>query len=179
METVEIKNNQVEILGVKYEIKDDFVIELMNKDIHCSLVGGAMVDILEGRRPKDYDFAYISKNSIKNLGFVFVRDTSTATTYRRGETVLQVLKTRVEDFDFTISQTKTSFGQSETNISIDVESFGNKTLIPVSYDKIGSIKALSRIPHWSNKGYSINDCTYMSLIGVVRKSLSYSMKDES
>jgi hypothetical protein len=33
-----------------------------------------------------------------------------------------------------------------------------------------ALNSLRRLPHWKNKGYSINDITYLSLLGVVGRN---------
>jgi hypothetical protein len=129
------------------------------------LVGGAIVDILEGRTPKDYDFVALGTDKIKNLldaGFAFVEDTANATTYARNDMTIQLLKTGYGNFDFTISQSRYGF-RSDT-LKIDERSFNNKVLVPVSYHPESAKNALLRIPHWKNKGYSISDRTYSSLV---------------
>lgn len=136
-----------------------------NRLVNPRLVGGAIIDILEDRTPKDFDFVGLIKSNIDALvdaGFVFIEDSASATTYKRNDMTVQVLKTSPIDFDFTISQASYSF--REDDLKIDYNSFRNKTLIPVSYSKFGAKNSLLRIPHWKNKGYSIGDKTFRSLV---------------
>lgn len=56
---------------------------------------------------------------------------------------------------------------------LDETSFEKKILIPTEkawIEKKNALNSLRRIPHWRNKGYTINDTTYLSLLGVIGKS---------
>lgn len=144
---------------------------------NIKLVGGAVVDILEGRKPKDYDFFSLTLTEATKLGFKYSHDSKTATTYLKDDLVIQVLKTGIEDFDFKISQSQLSFNyQKNLSLNIDEISFGNKVLIPANkswLEKKNALNSLRRIVHWKNKGYTINDVTYLSLLSVVGKNNNY------
>ena len=61
-------------------------------------------------------------------------------------------------------------------MTIDKISFENKVLIPcekVWTEKKNALNSLRRIVHWKNKGYKINDITYLSLLSVVGKGNNY------
>ena len=137
------------------------------------LTGGAIIDILEGRKPNDYDFISFSESELDRLGFEFVHETRTAKTYKGKKGVkVQVLKTSIEDFDFTISQSIYSIRNKKTekDLKIDITSFNMKTLIPCEkswFVKRNAMASLYRIPHYKKKGYTIEDITYHSLLSVI------------
>lgn len=134
-----------------------------------NLIGGAVIDILEGRKPKDYDFiggGTLFTDKLLANGFKFECKTKTATTYKKGKTIIQILAISPQHFEYVISQA--AFKLKAKKLEIDEISFKNKTLIPVSFDSMSQVKAaLVRIPHWQNKGYSIHDKTYLSLLNAV------------
>jgi len=144
---------------------------------NIKLVGGAVVDILEGRKPKDYDFFSLTLPEATKLGFTYSHDSKTATTYTKDDLVIQVLKTGIEDFDFKISQSQLSFNyQKKLNLIIDENSFKSKMLIPCEkswIERKNALNSLRRTLHWRNKGYTINDITYLSLLSVVGKNNNY------
>ena len=66
--------------------------------------------------------------------------------------------------------------QKRFSLVLDETSFNNKTLIPTQKawtEKKNALNSLRRIPHWKNKGYEINDVTYLSLLSVVGKGNNY------
>jgi hypothetical protein len=136
------------------------------------LIGGAVLDILEGRRPKDYDIVGWDKTfveKLKELGFKYQYDSKTAKTFKKDEIIIQLLKNGGEDFDYTISQTAMPF-TSKSKLEIDLLSFESKTLCPTETSfstRRGSINALRRVLHYRSKGYKLEDITYLSLLGVV------------
>jgi len=136
------------------------------------LVGGAVVDIIDGREPKDYDMigfndAVIAK--FRAYGFVFQSETKTAITYQKFGLIVQFLQKSKEDFDFRISQTSWSFYHNK--LTFDKESFDGKLLIPTSFTNKGLlINSLLRIPHWQNKGYNVPLPTYMSMVRAIGKA---------
>lgn len=140
---------------------------------NLKLVGGAVVDILEGRKPKDFDFIDWNERLVEDLmnkGFAYICATKSAITLKNDEVTIQLIHTELEHFDFTISQTYLSFG-SIPKLKIDPIAFENKLLIPVSFDEYrDSMNSLKRIPHWQNKGYKIHELTYKSLLNVITKT---------
>lgn len=131
----------------------------------ATLVGGAVIDIIEGRVPKDYDFIGFNElllPLILNKGFTFVTETAYAYTYKFGEYDVQFLKRTLHSFDFKISQSM--FKTKEKELWLDRPSFENKLLIPVNFEDHKMLKeALVRIPHWKVKGYEMHDSTYLSI----------------
>jgi len=146
---------------------------------HITLVGGAVIDILEGRIPKDYDLTNIDGRAKKYLNLEYSHDTKTATTYKtyifdkRVQLNIQVLKTSIDNFDFSISAAILTINHNkEMSLAIDENAFKLKTLIPQSAsweDRNYALNSLKRIPHWKKKGYTIKDETYLSLLNVIGK----------
>jgi hypothetical protein len=138
------------------------------------LIGGAVLDILQGKTPKDYDFLLNYFPDPTKFGLDYQFETKTAKTFKKGDIILQQLKTLPEDFDFKISQAILSIDvRKNMSLTIDQTSFEKKILIPTDKawtEKRNALNSLRRIVHWRNKGYTINDTTYLSLLGVVSKS---------
>jgi len=141
------------------------------KYTHIELVGGAIVDILENRTPKDYDivgFNVSEFKKLKDLGFEFKYDSKTATTFSFGDNIIQFLKTTKETFDYTISQG--TYSLRDNNLIIDELSFNTKLLIPTIHtweNKGKSLNALKRIVNYNKKGYTLPEETYISLLNNV------------
>lgn len=152
--------------------QNDFLSCLMNeeKKYRFELTGGAIVDILEDRKPKDYDFISIDNNFLKNCDFQY--STSFSDTYLFKNYKIQVLKTQVSDFEFKISQSTFKYSTYLNKIDFNIceLSFNNKTLIPSNYNN--PIQQLKRITHWKKKGYSINDITFNNLVTILNKDLN-------
>jgi len=135
------------------------------------LVGGAVIDLLEDRTPKDYDLiglSYSNLDKLKTLGFEFIEDSKTAITLKYENLEVQLLKGIIEEFDYTISQSKFNF--SDDAITVCKHSFDSKVLIPTqhTYDsKSKSINALKRSIHYAKKGYSLPEKTFLSLLNNV------------
>lgn len=172
--------------------KDNFVQEIsqgINQSLNTNdfdevyLVGGAVIDILEGRVPKDYDLIdYGNIQPLLNrLGYVYKYETTTAITFEKNGVVVQILKTSIDAFDYTISQAKLKLDDLE--LEIDKDAFKNKILIPVPYafeNKYGALASLHRMVHWKKKGYTLPDETYSSLLGVAsRDSNTATLKTQS
>ena len=138
------------------------------------LVGGAIIDILEGRKPKDYDFEANCAPNTQEMGLEYQYETKTAKTFKKGDLIVQLLKTDKADFDFKISQASLTIDyKKQLTLEIDTNSFENKMLIPCEkawIERKNALNSLRRLPHWKNKGYSINDITYLSLLGVVSRN---------
>lgn len=157
--------------------KDPLLKLLFEGNYHYHLVGGAVVDIHEGRTPKDYDFIYFPQSLLDEKAN-FVDTSSVADTYKmevdKKQVTIQILKTATSDFDFTVSTTYiksidvkiNSFGSVRmigSNLLSDL-SYKTKLLIPTSYKEENALNSLLRIPHWRKKGFSITDNTYRHLL---------------
>lgn len=157
---------------------DPFVKMIMEitEGIHSiTLTGGAVIDILEGRKPKDYDC--VGSLYENKLRLEYSHETKSAKTFKKGDLIIQLLKTDKTDFDFKISQARLTINyKKELTLEIDEDSFKSKILIPCEkawVEKKNALNSLRRIPHWKAKGYTINDTTYLSLLGVVGKGNNY------
>lgn len=140
------------------------------------LVGGAVVDIVQGRTPKDYDIIDAGQKFRSKLidnGFKYKWETKTAVTLIKDKIVVQLLKTKIEDFDFTVSQSYMYLNTG--NCSLKKFEIKNKLLIPTNYeDKSKILNTLSRIPHWMKKGFRMEEVTYYSLLnGLNSKEIKY------
>jgi len=163
-------------------LEDPIIAEInSNRDeskshLKYNLIGGAVIDILEDRKPKDYDFLNNSSASLitilKKIGFKYSHSSKTATTYSRGEDVIQILKTNKEDFEYTISQA-TLVLTKKPSLQIDEESFEGKVLIPIEFDRpFQACRCLIRKPHWERKGYVLPEETYYSLVNILNNKTS-------
>jgi len=132
------------------------------------LTGGAIVDILEDRKPKDFDITGslpTGKEILVYNGFSFIDETKTAVTFVRNGMTVQLLKTTIPEFDYTISQAR--YGLGTDIFDIDLISFHDKVLVPTenAWRDIGNtVSSLSRMYHWAKKGYYLPEKTYLSLL---------------
>lgn len=144
---------------------------------HCDslfLTGGAVIDLLEGRKPKDYDFVIsgydvgrIVKEGAK-LGLTFEYTSATAVTFSWRGCDIQVLRKPVDEFPFTIEQSKFSI-KNGTFKNFDEVSFNTKKLIPndvliFARQEITRKNFLNRIEKWESKGYKIHPITKRSYL---------------
>lgn len=140
-----------------------------------SLVGGAIVDILNDKVPKDFDFINSSSTAINKLldaGFEFQYESIYSTTFKKDKLIVQFLKTQPSSFDFTISKASLNFSEKNA-FSIDLISFNSKRLIPNNFDNTDMIlSSLARIPHWVKKGYFLPNQTYISLLGKLASNIN-------
>lgn len=164
-------------------LKDAFVRHLIdNKHVGTVICGGAVVDILDGRKPKDYDLLYAPSELRDELKVMYT--SSTADTYRHDMGIVQILRTNPENFDFTLSKSKITIkmlpekidGNTvymvKAELSMDVESYESRILIPVSYTVTKQVfSSLYRIPHWRKKGFYVPDTTYLSLLSHMAKTV--------
>jgi hypothetical protein len=165
MELTTVEKNRV-VNHPSIQILKSLKSEFLNNDI--IFVGGGLIDLLEGREPKDIDIFLKHNRNIYHeklikFGFKYISDSSTAKTFSFGGYVFQLLKKSITEFDFKIS--KSTYSISHDSWDIDLISFRDKTLIPDFLASPGMIlNSLSRIPHWRKKGYTISDVAYQSLL---------------
>ncbi len=170
-----VKHPVIEEIYRIFNDKDELKNTYSARNVNMTLIGGAVVDLLEGREPKDYDFVKLSASTEKILmeaGFKFQYETKTSRTFMKtypyGDVIIQSLKNPSTGFDFTISQSR--FSLSSKHLTLDEIAFENKILIPPNFEAAESAaNSLARIPHWRDKGYEIPDKTYFSLLGAVTK----------
>lgn len=157
--------------------------EELSNTVEVILTGGAVVDILENRVPKDYDFKYNSFLKLKlDEVATFKYISNTAITYDLKGYTIQLLRRKPEDFAFTIEQGEYEI-ISKNLKHFDEQSFKTKKLVPTTLsnkfpkgffergrevnEKTSATESLMRLPHWKKKGYEIDDLTYYTLIKLV------------
>lgn len=155
--------------------------ELFDNKLSFTLVGGAVIDIYEGKTPKDYDFINLEDKFLDKCVLVDTSDVADTYTYTDKSLVsvtIQLLKTKLENFDFTISTC--IIENREHKIDYDrypymytnlpkKHTYKSKILVPCSYEPRNALNSLLRIPHWRKKGYTITDNTYRSLLFAATK----------
>jgi len=154
-------------LALEKILQNTFIKILINDfpDENLELTGGAIIDILDGRKPKDWDFkSLIYSQIVKQFDFLYETEFSISYCYK-GE-IIQFLKDRELPFDFTISNAIFNL-KKKALTNYDGECHDKRHLRPNAFTKEASINALRRIPHWQNKGYSINKHTYLSLLSII------------
>ena len=150
------------------------------------LTGGAIIDILSSRTPKDYDLIVNRGVNYKYLisflltipeKFIFVCTTKYATTFKfkaeHGTHVVQVLHHGVEQFDFTISQGQFAFQTKLVRVFsglFDNFSFKRKELFPVSYDPKSLLNCLCRVTKYKQKGFTMSDVTFDSVVNTLAQT---------
>jgi len=145
------------------ELRDMYMKEKYRNNL--TFAGGAVLDIIEGREPKDFDFVEYSsvfEELLVTNKYNFIRETRSAITYQKDSTIIQLLKRGIHEFEYKISQA--SYDIVIERLSIHIPSYDNKILIPTSFSKEIALDCLYRLPHWNKKGYQIDDITYKSLI---------------
>lgn len=140
------------------------------------LTGGAIFDVLSKRKPKDWDFTNSpSFNLFLEQNAQIVSNSSTATTYIWENEIIQVLERSNDSFTLTIEQAQ--YNVRISTLTIHEQSFNNKVIIPTRHmfdkaNKMEIVNCLIRIKHWENKGMTIADVTYNSLLNKLSKEIS-------
>lgn len=135
------------------------------------LIGGAVIDIIENRQPKDFD-CLDGQNTPNKLHYI--SDSNYAQTIMYKGLKIQFLKqNHTNNFDFTIAQNTVTIRKNAVEVTYqDLDSLLYKKLVPVSYENQKMVlQSLSRIPHWQKKGYTIDELTYSSLLNTLRKNI--------
>lgn len=144
------------------------------------LTGGAVIDILEDREPKDFDI--VSTSSLNNIltksqevpDLKLIYTSRTAITFLfKHKHIIQVLKKSTEDFKFTIEKSMYSI-KKEKLIDFCYHSFLSKNLIPndTPFEE-GSVTKKNfkiRLEKWKSKGYKIHKKTEMSYLKWARST---------
>ena len=148
--------------------KDKLLSYLINNKHSFILTGGSVIDIADGRKPKDYDFLDISSYFLEECELL--NYTSTSTTYKFQDNIIQLLNTEPETFGFSISRNQITVSPERYRgnmLEIDIPrllkevEFTSRILRP---NFNNPINALMRIPHWQKKGYRVIDESYLSLL---------------
>lgn len=169
------------------EIKDKKYYKLLKTflkgiDGNVFLVGGAVLDCINDVRPKDYDLVCnprkrdsLMSHLVEKGGFKYLYSSSTADTFvnELNQITIQILKTDVTKFDYTINQAEINVESGIVN-NLDTVSFKSKKLIPTEHSFSGKLEArncLSRVKKMESKGYSLPKETRESLERIVKISI--------
>lgn len=141
-----------------------------NLNHFVSLTGGAILDILANRKPKDYDLIStnikVTNELLLKAGCEFLYSSKTSYTFKKGDLIIQVLKTKVEEFDFTINQTNISLESDYIN-DLDLVSLNSNWLIPTEHSWNSSQRrkvCLKRNNYmWKTKNMCLPEITRKSL----------------
>lgn len=140
------------------------------------LVGGAVIDILRGVIPKDYDFIHnsnLEKIMRENLNFKLEYTSRSAITFSYNGSIIQLLYKSPDSFAYTLEQSRWNLFE-ETLINFDEQSFLNKVLVPtkLAFESRGTARVgVKRLLHWQNKGWNLQNITFQSLCDVAFKDL--------
>lgn len=162
----ELNMNKEEI---KNKISKHRGIETLNElfktwDINPILTGGSIIDILDDRTPKDYDF--ISTLDMKDIinslpeKVKFIRLTKTALTVKYRGIVIQFLRKQVGDFPFLNEASTYNLKTNELNIY--ERAYNEKILIPNPDVRTARSIFRKRVKHWKKKGYTIDSISMKS-----------------
>lgn len=148
------------------------------------LTGGAVVDILDGREPKDYDISWKACDGIhaklgEHKDFKLLYESMTATTYLfKGRHKIQILKNGPETFPFLNDRILFKLdGRMEVKNNKHLRSILENRVIMVNDYRmvdLGIPRKLfkARVKKWESKGYKMHPITYKSYIKMTKhKSL--------
>ena len=196
--TEKVKNNKVLLDFLEFLMKENIKdkgenwLGYTSTYLDIRLVGGAVIDMADGRVPKDYDFIdshvfskYLTLNHVSKTADTFTYN------HKSGPIKIQFLKTKIEDFDFTVATNNIRIVAKKNSLSLDTisnnqfimnidgksilfsvtstlpdcSSYNSRILIPGSFDKKENCyNSLLRFRHWEKKGFTLPDVTYYSLL---------------
>lgn len=138
------------------------------------LVGGAVVDIIDGRTPKDYDIIVddseiniLNKLSLKpDFEFLYNSPSSTTFLFKKKYEV-QFIKSKSEDFYFL--NERNSFILKDKRFGALFTSLIETKMLAVNSEAMLNQRFTAsqfgiRVRHWERKGYKISDVSYDSAI---------------
>lgn len=162
-------------------LKNDLFLQSLKKELETEsskptmkLTGGAVVDILRGATPKDYDLIHnsgLEKAMRDNKNFVLLYTSKATVTFQFNGRIIQLLYKDVDSFPYTLEQG--TFNLSNSSLSnFDEQSFTHFVLVPTqkafAERKIARI-GVKRVLHWQRKGWGIQDITFNSLCNTAFK----------
>jgi len=153
---------------------------LSKVNVKLYLTGGAVIDILDGREPKDFDFIVsnldcIDYHFLLDNGFTYDYTTTNSVTFSFGKLKVQLLRVESNKFDFSISTSLYSLKDKNFK-SFPFLAYLNKELSfkdRSEYTVVDYMGKLSRIPHWNEKGYKIHNYTYFDLLNKINKKMGF------
>lgn len=178
------KVKEVQLAPYNNKLAGNRVLEELRMDllcaVPCSLVGGAVTDILEGRTPKDFDFTcdYDTETLLERLSyntdFRFQYNSATSTTFLyRGKYIVQFLNNPASDFLFLNEMNEFNMDSGELTtfhkslldtkkLALNVGVLSRGVHSPTIFAR--------RVRHWENKGYTISDVSFGSGIYALEQS---------
>ena len=141
------------------------------------LTGGAIFDIIDGRKPKDYDFIVeccsgLYKTLSKKQEFKVLYTSNTSITYLfDGKHIVQFLRADIADFPF--ENDKVLFNmKGEFDIdrsSLFLYNILNQRIIIVNHERVSNIGISrklfkARVNKWKRKGFYIHPISYKSYL---------------
>ena len=166
----EILKNDLFLQSLKTELETD------SAKPTIKLTGGAVVDILRGVTPKDYDFIHntvVEKVMRDNKNFTLLYTSKATVTFQFNGRIIQLLYKDTDSFPYTLEQG--TFNLTNLTLSnFDEQSFTHFVLVPTqrafAERKIARI-GVKRVLHWQRKGWGIQDITFNSLCNTAFKDL--------
>lgn len=157
----------------KYEkiLSEDLFLKTIKEEnlSNLTLTGGAVVDILSERTPKDYDFIHsnvIEDEMNKSDKFKLLYTSITAITYEFLGKKVQLLYKNPVDYPYTIEQSKYNIDTGQLDFFAS-DSFEQKLLVPnkeVYKSRAIARNVIKRLLHWQGKGYNIHPITFASVV---------------
>lgn len=142
------------------------------------LTGGAVVDIIDGREPKDYDILYHCCNTIiervsKNDKFRLLYTSRTSITFLfKGKYKVQLLRSKQDEFPFENDKILFRMDGIITGGTMFAKDILDHRLIIVNDDRMnyGISRKLfkARVKKWESKGYKMHPITYKSYIRMTK-----------
>lgn len=155
-----------------FENENIKVLAELTKEVDLLLTGGAVLDILNGVEPKDYDFFPSSffntdylLNALYERGAELQYTSKTAYTFNYKRLTVQVLKTHVDEFDYTINASQINLHNKHI-AKFDMVSYMSGILIPTehSFQKgYKSVECIKRLPKMQERGFSLPIITERTL----------------
>lgn len=157
------------------------LMEICKKHPHAKsiyLTGGAVVDIIDGREPKDYDIIYTCCHGIiqkvsKNDKFRLLYTSRTSITFLfKGKHKVQLLRNKMDEFPFENDKILFRMDGIITGGTIFAKDILDNRLIVVNDDRMncGISRKLfkARVKKWESKGYNIHPISYKSYLRMTK-----------
>lgn len=157
------------------------LMEICKKHSHTKsifLTGGAVVDIIDGREPKDYDITYTCCHAIvervsdnKNFRLLYTSRTSITFLFK-GKHKVQLLRRKMDEFPFENDKILFRMDGIITGGTMFAKDILDNRLIVVNDDRMnyGISRKLfkARVKKWESKGYNIHPISYKSYLRMTK-----------